>query len=127
MDCLIGDNAALARSADGDRLATQLRIVALLHRGEKRIHVDMEDFALPHGTGQGNLRPKNQGRRDDERHFRVLDYGAKQGGRSHPRQSDARHFDDARGSRHLDDGFARGGTEASAASARRCFDDRRPW
>ena len=74
-----------------------------------------------------DLRPKGEGRRDDKRHFRVPDNRVKQGGRSHPLQSDARHLDDTRGYRHLDERSARGSAEASAALARRCFDDRRPW
>jgi hypothetical protein len=43
------DDAALARSADGNRFAAEPRIVALLHRGVESIHVDMEDLALPGG------------------------------------------------------------------------------
>lgn len=40
-----GHDAARGRAADGDRLAPQLRIVALLDRCEKRIHIDMNDLA----------------------------------------------------------------------------------
>jgi hypothetical protein len=45
------NDAALARTTDGNGFATQLRIVALLHRGEKCIHVDMDDLALSRGIG----------------------------------------------------------------------------
>jgi hypothetical protein len=39
------DDAAFARSADRNRLATQLGIVALFDRRVERVHVDMDDFA----------------------------------------------------------------------------------
>jgi hypothetical protein len=39
------DDAAFPRSADRDRLPTQLRIVALFDRCVERIHVDMDDLA----------------------------------------------------------------------------------
>jgi hypothetical protein len=39
-------DAALARAADRDRLATKLRIVALLNRGVEGIHVDVDDLAV---------------------------------------------------------------------------------
>src|ERR1700726_2149998 len=42
-----GDNAALARSADGNRFSAQIRIVALLDGGVESIHVDMDNLALP--------------------------------------------------------------------------------
>ena len=41
------DDTALARSANGDRLAAQLRIVALLDGGVEGVHVDVDDLALP--------------------------------------------------------------------------------
>src|SRR6202022_1075519 len=44
-----GDNAALARSADGNRFAAQVRIVALLDGRIERIHVYMDNLALPGG------------------------------------------------------------------------------
>ena len=40
------DDAALPRSADGDRLAAQLRIVALLDGGVEGVHIDVDDLAL---------------------------------------------------------------------------------
>lgn len=40
------DDAALAGSTDGDRLATKLRIVPLLDGCVERIHVDVDDLAL---------------------------------------------------------------------------------
>jgi hypothetical protein len=42
-----GDDPALARSADGDRLSAQLGIIALLDRCIEGVHVDMNDLALP--------------------------------------------------------------------------------
>jgi hypothetical protein len=48
LPCLVAccrDDAALARSADRDRLAAQLRIVALFDGCVERIHIDMNDFA----------------------------------------------------------------------------------
>ena len=54
-----GDDAAFAGAADGDRLAAQVRIVALLDGRIERIHVDMDDlarrtgfdrFRRPHGA-----------------------------------------------------------------------------
>ena len=39
-------DAALAGSADGDRLAAEIRIVPLLDRRVKGIHVDVDDLAL---------------------------------------------------------------------------------
>jgi hypothetical protein len=38
------DDAAFARSADRDRLAAQLGIIALFHRRVERVHIDMDDF-----------------------------------------------------------------------------------
>jgi hypothetical protein len=35
----------LGRAADGDRLALQGRIVALLDRGVERVHVEVDDLA----------------------------------------------------------------------------------
>jgi hypothetical protein len=43
-------DAALAGSADGDRLATEIRIVPLLHGCVEGVHVDVDDLAL---TGRG--------------------------------------------------------------------------
>src|SRR5581483_7798906 len=43
-----GHDAALLGSAHGDRLATQVRIVPLLHRCVEGIHVDMDDLAVSH-------------------------------------------------------------------------------
>jgi hypothetical protein len=40
-----GDHAAFGRSADGDGLAAQIGIVALFDAGEKRVHIDMDNFA----------------------------------------------------------------------------------
>ena len=42
-----GHHATFAGSADGDRLAPQLRIVALLDRGIEGVHVDVDDLAGP--------------------------------------------------------------------------------
>jgi hypothetical protein len=39
-------HAPLARAADGDRLAAQLRIVPLLHAGIEGIEIHMHDPAL---------------------------------------------------------------------------------
>ena len=38
---------APARSADRDRFAAQVRVVALFDAGEESIHVDMDDLAQP--------------------------------------------------------------------------------
>ena len=43
------DDAAFPRSADRDRLPTQLRIVTLFDRCVERIHVDMDDLARSYG------------------------------------------------------------------------------
>jgi hypothetical protein len=46
--CLVAcrrDNPALARSADRDRLAAQLRVIALFDGCVESIHVDMDDLA----------------------------------------------------------------------------------
>src|SRR5579875_2939854 len=48
-----GDHPALPRSADRDRLAAQLRIVALFDRGVEGIHVDMDDLARSDRRGRG--------------------------------------------------------------------------
>ena len=41
------DNAAALRtSSDHDGLALELRAIPLLHRGIKRIHIDVDDFSL---------------------------------------------------------------------------------
>src|SRR5215470_488363 len=48
LPCLVAcrrDDAALARSADRDRLAAQLRIIALLDGCVESIHVNMDDLA----------------------------------------------------------------------------------
>jgi hypothetical protein len=48
LPCLVacrGHDAALARSADRDRLAAQLRVVALFDGCIESIHVDMDDLA----------------------------------------------------------------------------------
>jgi len=39
------DDATLARSADRDRLAAQLRVIALFDGCIESIHIDMNDFA----------------------------------------------------------------------------------
>jgi hypothetical protein len=50
------DDAALVRpAADGERLAAQRRVVALLDRRVKRIHIDMQD-AAEHGGGSRESR-----------------------------------------------------------------------
>jgi hypothetical protein len=41
-----GDDAALGRTAHCHRLAAQVRIIALLDRRVKGIHVDMDDLAV---------------------------------------------------------------------------------
>jgi hypothetical protein len=41
-----GHDAALARSADGHRLAAEVRVVPLLNWRVERIHVDVDDVAL---------------------------------------------------------------------------------
>src|SRR5690554_2803673 len=40
------NHAARSAIAHRDRLAAQLRVVALLHRGKEGVHVDMDDLAL---------------------------------------------------------------------------------
>src|SRR5207248_11135884 len=48
LPCLIAcrrDDPALARSADCDRLAAQIRVIALFDGCVESIHVDMDDFA----------------------------------------------------------------------------------
>ena len=40
-------HSAFARSADGDRLAAKLRIIALLDGRIEGIHVDVDDLSLP--------------------------------------------------------------------------------
>jgi hypothetical protein len=47
-----------------------------------------------------DLRPKSEGRRDDERHLRIPDDRTEQGGWGDPFESDARHLDDAGRDRH---------------------------
>lgn len=37
--------------ADGNRLAPQLRVIALFHRRIEGVHVDMDDLAHGHGFG----------------------------------------------------------------------------
>jgi hypothetical protein len=49
------DDAAFARSADRDRLAAQLRIIALFDRCIERIHIDMDDFARAARPGRGSF------------------------------------------------------------------------
>ena len=39
------DNRAFALPSDDYRFAAELRIIALLHRSIKRVHVDMDDFS----------------------------------------------------------------------------------
>src|SRR5580692_2324128 len=39
-------NAAFAGSADGNRLAAEIRIVPLLDRRVERVHVDVDDLAM---------------------------------------------------------------------------------
>jgi len=39
-------DTAFLRPADGDGLSAQVRIVALLHRSIKRIHIDVDDLPL---------------------------------------------------------------------------------
>ena len=51
------DDAALARSANGHRLAAQFRIVALLDGGIEGVHVDVDDFARPCRFGRDVLAP----------------------------------------------------------------------
>jgi hypothetical protein len=51
-----GDDTALARAADGNRLAAQLRVVALFDRCVERIHIDMDDFARAARPGCGSFR-----------------------------------------------------------------------
>src|SRR5262245_56030706 len=41
------NNTARSRAADGDRLAPELRIVPLLDGSVKRVHIDMNDLAVP--------------------------------------------------------------------------------
>ena len=43
-----GDDRPLGRADDRNRLAAQRRVGLLLHRGEKGVHVDMEDDPLVH-------------------------------------------------------------------------------
>jgi hypothetical protein len=45
-----GDDAALGRSAHRDRLAAQIRIVALLDR--RCVHVDVDDLAMRRRAGR---------------------------------------------------------------------------
>ena len=47
------DDAPLARAADRDRLAAQLRIVPLLDRRVEGVHVDVDDLAYRPSTGHG--------------------------------------------------------------------------
>jgi hypothetical protein len=47
------DHGAIAAPGNNDRLAAQLRIIALLYRRIKGVHVDMNDF--PHGQGAAIL------------------------------------------------------------------------
>jgi hypothetical protein len=46
-------HAALTRTADRDRLAAQIRIIALLDRRIEGIHIDMDDLARSRGVGSG--------------------------------------------------------------------------
>ena len=39
------NDAALARAADRDRLAAQIRVIALFDGCVESIHIDMDDFA----------------------------------------------------------------------------------
>src|SRR6516165_5473676 len=58
LSCLIAcrrDDAALSRSADRDRLAAQVGIVALFDGCVERIHVDMDDFGASGPPPTGNL------------------------------------------------------------------------
>ena len=45
-------HAAFARSSDRDRLASQLGIIALLHRRVERVHIDMDDFTAAARRGR---------------------------------------------------------------------------
>jgi hypothetical protein len=45
-------DATFAGASDGDRLAAQIRLVALFDEGAKRIHVDMNDLARPPRGGR---------------------------------------------------------------------------
>jgi hypothetical protein len=49
-------DAALARSPDGNGLSAQFRIVALFDGSVERIHVDMDNLALPCWTGIAGTR-----------------------------------------------------------------------
>jgi hypothetical protein len=46
------DDAAFARSANRDRPAAQLGIIALFDRRVERIHIDMDDFTTPNRPGR---------------------------------------------------------------------------
>ena len=48
-----GDDASLARTAHGDGLTAQLRMVPLLDRGEERVHVHVDDLA--HRLRRGSI------------------------------------------------------------------------
>src|SRR5207237_8947693 len=53
--CLVArgcHDAALTRSAYGDWLAAQVRIVTLFDRGVERIHINMDDLALSRRAGR---------------------------------------------------------------------------
>jgi hypothetical protein len=45
-------DAAFARSANRDRLAAQLGIIALFHRRVERVHIDMDDFTAAARRGR---------------------------------------------------------------------------
>src|SRR6266404_7042906 len=51
-------NTAFAGAADGDGLTTQLRIVPLFDGSVKRVHIDMNDLALPSALACGFVRPR---------------------------------------------------------------------
>src|SRR5262252_9212788 len=52
------NDTAFARTADGHGLTPQLRIVPLLDRSVKCVHIDMDDLTLPSGNGRGFLRSR---------------------------------------------------------------------
>ena len=48
-------DAPFAGSADGDRLATKIRVVPLLHGSVEGVHVDVDDLAVKHWAGRGHV------------------------------------------------------------------------
>src|SRR5712671_3699350 len=51
-------DTAFARTANGDGLAPQLRIVPLFDGCIKRVHIDVNDLALPSALACGFVRPR---------------------------------------------------------------------